>query len=692
MAPMTPLSSSPRKRRVASPANGVKTPPLSREAAIPEFSPEDSQDGDQHDTSALLDEVDTHLVQNNGMLCLPSELLEMVASNMLGTTHIFNLGLVNKRLGEIVQETIVRELIVSGRNIKGFLRMLSYQPKLLSKVLSINLGDFGCSHHVGCFCANENGPDLDILEGLGAAISTTTGHTPDWSRVWESNASVGTIWRKEPALYLNLLAMSCPNIKSVTVQLPEVRPFFSSQPPRSLQRAPLVFPALNLEMLPSAPFQGPALPLFQAKLEALTIAENTRWKGPPTIEVLESHDAKWRSMGSHIITLADFARLKRLDIPMGILGRPDDIVFSFAAKSDAARVNDALPAKKTLAEARSKVIPLTIQHLRLRSCNKWTFALLQRINEIPVGDLRLKHVELCFNTPCKQLIILCNAFDLGRPDYLDLLTSLGRKGIKVTFHSGSQELTGDMRQELEAFYRLRPLEMWRCSGSSAPFTEWAPEASRQPQPAFGVRVFLRHADHHSQLLNSPTFDLRLWIQSAFFRGIRSSKWDPQLQEPNKKQATIDSSGWADRALGKRAFRRRLSPLLNLDTFQFTLRFEQRLAPLAKETLFLGASFTSTESTNAQSPEQYRDSTKKSCGKEEQTKRSKRAEFTEPASYITDKAQGLDEDIERLHLESVSIPMAAEFSEILWASVAWKILLQPKKRLCYKDCSYCLGGT
>jgi len=131
---------------------------------------------------------------------------------------------------------------------------------------------------------------------------------------------------------------------------------------------------------------------------------------------------------------------------------------------------------------------------------------------------------------------------------------------------------------------------------------------------------------------------------------------------------------------------------DLDTFQFTLRFEQRLAPLAKETLFLGASFTSTESTNAQSPEQYRDSTKKSCGKEEQTKRSKRAEFTEPASYITDKAQGLDEDIERLHLESVSIPMAAEFSEILWASVAWKILLQPKKRLCYKDCSYCLGGT
>ncbi|KAI4945099.1 hypothetical protein J4E91_008076 [Alternaria rosae] len=694
MAPMTPPNSSPRKRRVASPASGVKTPPLSREAAIPEISPEDPQDGDQHDTTALLNQVDTHLLQNNGMLCLPSELLEVIASNLLGTTHIFNFGLVNKRLGGIVQETIVRELIVSGRNIKGFLRMLSYHPELLNKVSSVNLGDFGCSHYAGCFCANSNSLDLDILEGLGAAISTTTGHTADWSQVRESNASGGTTWRKEPAFSLDLLAISCPNIKSVTVQLPEARSFPSSQPPRPVQRAPQVFPALNPELLPVAPFQGSALQLFQAKLESLTIAENTRWKGPPTMEVLGSHDAKWRNMGTHIITLANFSRLKWLDIPMDILGRPYDIVFSptgnpAAASRLAAIVNDALPASKTLAELRSKVMPLTIQNLHLRLCNKWTFALLQRINEVPVGDLRLKHIELSFNTPCKHLIIQCNSSDLGRLDYLDVLTSLDRKGIKVTFHSGPQEVSGDMRKELEAFYRLRHLEIWRCSGSSAPFSEWAPEASRQPQLAFGVRVFLRHVDHHSQLLNSPTFDLRLWAQGAFFHGIRNSKWDPQLQDPNKKQVMIDSSGWAGRALGKRAFRRRLSPLLNLDTFQFTLRFEQKLAPIAKETLFLGSSFVTTESTNAQFPDQHRDSTKKSCAKEEQTKQSKKAESTELASYITDKTQGLEEDIERLQLESVNIPVAAEFSETQWASVAWKILLQPKKKACINDCPGCL---
>lgn len=130
-------------------------------------------------------------------------------------------------------------------------------------------------------------------------------------------------------------------------------------------------------------------------------------------------------------------------------------------------------------------------------------------------------------------------------------------------------------------------------------------------------------------------------------------------------------------------------MADLDTFQFTLRFEQKLAPIAKETLFLGASFVTTESTNAQFPDQHRESTKKSCAKEEQTKRSKKSESIEPASYITDKTQGLEEDIERLQLESVNIPVAAEFSEAQWASVAWKILLQPKKKACINDCPGCL---
>jgi hypothetical protein len=554
---------------VASPASGVKTPPLSREAAIPETTSEDPKDGDHDETAALLDEVDIHIVQEDGMLRLPSELLEMVASNLLGTKHILNLGLANKRLSRIVQETVVRNLIVSGRNINGFLAMLSHHPELLSKVSSVHLGEFGCSHGFGCPCASSDSLNRHVLRALGAAISETTGHTADWSQIRDSNAPGSVVWRRETAFSLDVLATSCPSIKSVTVQLPEARSFSSGQPPRPRQRAPLAFPALNPELLPTAPFQGPALHLFQAKLEALTIAVDIKWKGPPTLEVLESHDLKWRNMGSHIITLANFSRLKRLDIPMDILGRPNDIIFSptgslvAATQHVDASPDGALPVGKTLAELRSKVIPLSIQNLRLRSCNKWTFALLQRINEIPLGELRLKHIGLSFDTPSKHLIIQCNAVEQGPLDYLRLLADLDRKRIEVTFYNGPQDAPVDMWKELKAFSLLQPFEVWRCSGSLIPFSKWNPEVSEQRRLlTAGSRLFLRHADHHPQLLNSPTFDLRSWAQGAFFRGIENSKWDPQLQDPNKKVQTIDPSDWYQRTLGKCAFRRRLSPLLS----------------------------------------------------------------------------------------------------------------------------------
>ncbi|CAN9344363.1 unnamed protein product [Alternaria alternata] len=291
MAPTTPPSSGARKRRVASPGSGTKTPTLPREPAIPDTTPEGAQDGHQPDTSVRSDEVDIHLLQNHGLLSLPCELIEMIASNLLATTHILNLGLVSKRISGIVQQTIVRGLIVSSMNIREFFEML-------------------IGTHGERFYADPMGLRPNFLESLGTAITATTGRVVDWSLVREDNISVGPVWEPDSAFFLNVLAISCPSIKSVTVQLPEARVFHSGQPPRPIHLAPSAFPALNPELLPAAPFQGPALDVFQARLEALIISENTRWKGPPTVEVLESHNLKWRNMGTHIITLAGFSRLE----------------------------------------------------------------------------------------------------------------------------------------------------------------------------------------------------------------------------------------------------------------------------------------------------------------------------------------------------------------------------------------------
>ena len=569
MAPTTPPSSSARKRRVASPGSGTKTPTLPREPAIPDTTPEGAQDGHQPDTSVRSDEVDIHLLQNHGLLSLPCEIIEMIASNLLATTHILNLGLVSKRISGIVQQTIVRGLIVSSMNIREFFEMLIGHAELSNKISSVNLGDFGYRHHGERFYADPMGLRPNFLESLGTAITATTGRVVDWSLVREDNISVGPVWEPDSAFFLNVLAISCPSIKSVTVQLPEARVFHSGQPPRPIHLAPSAFPALNPELLPAAPFQGPALDVFQARLEALIISENTRWKGPPTVEVLESHNLKWRNMGTHIITLAGFSRLKRLDVPMDILGRPHDIVFSNTSSLDVTKhdgtaiMDRALPMGKTLAELRSKVLPLTIQYLHLRSCNKWMFALLQRINEVPVEELRLRHVELSFEPSPNNLLIQCDAADLGQLDYSQLLVDLDRKGVNVTFHTGPQGTLVDMRKEIEALSRLTTIEAWHYSITHAPFSKWNPEAIRKRQSLkMGFRYFLRHADHHSQLLNSPTFNLESWTQSAFFHGTRNSRWDPQLLDSKMKTKTVGSGGWNERALGKHALKRRLSPLLS----------------------------------------------------------------------------------------------------------------------------------
>jgi hypothetical protein len=134
-------------------------------------------------------------------------------------------------------------------------------------------------------------------------------------------------------------------------------------------------------------------------------------------------------------------------------------------------------------------------------------------------------------------------------------------------------------------------------------------------------------------------------------------------------------------------------MADLDTFQFGFYIEQKLTLPPKETLFLGASFTIVENTCAQPPDHHRDTGKKPAAKEEQTKRSKQVERTEPAAYTTNESQGLEVDIERLQLESAhAIPMTSKFSGAQWSSVMWKLILQPKKMACVMGCPKQLGGV
>lgn len=217
---------------------------------------------------------------------------------------------------------------------------------------------------------------------------------------------------------------------------------------------------------------------------------------------------------------------------------------------------------KTLEEARSKILPFTMTHMYLRSCNKWTFGILRKVNEIPTENLQLRHIELFFKTEPQQAIMQCDSAEDGRINYLQLLTDLERKNVSISFYFGVKEVRIDMHRELAALRLLSPFEIWHFSGFRRPFSDLDRTASKGRRLSLiGSRLFLRYSASHLQLLNRPTFNPASWAQTAFFQGNKGAKRYQSSNDLRPKARVEDSSSAKDRALGRRNFRRRLAPLL-----------------------------------------------------------------------------------------------------------------------------------
>jgi hypothetical protein len=163
----------------------------------------------------------------------------------------------------------------------------------------------------------------------------------------------------------------------------------------------------------------------------------------------------------------------------------------------------------------------------------------------------------------RDLVMQCDATDLGRFSYLQVLSDLHRKGTKVTFNTWGEEKALDIFQELTSLSALSPFEVWRSSASHISFLTLNPAASKKHRVRdIGIRLFLRHAEHHMDLYNRPTLDLKLWVHAAFFHGIKNTKWDPELLDRNKQLQPADTGDWEERLLGKREARWRLPVLLS----------------------------------------------------------------------------------------------------------------------------------
>ncbi|RAR10727.1 hypothetical protein DDE82_001118 [Stemphylium lycopersici] len=695
MAPSRLSMSGGRKRRVPSP--GIKSAYLPRETTISEGAFKEEQHGYEDNAGAAPSQgkvTSTHGAKGS-LTCLPSELIDLIASHLRNSKSVFSFGSVNKRFHGIVRQAIVRDLVLGRGKIKGFLEMLGHHPELMRKVTSANLGDFSCSRHEECTCLGIPTLDADVMEVIRRTMDANSDNGVDWTNIQEDRRRRGSVWRINQAFFLNMLAALCPNIRSMEIQLPEARQCQVSQPPRPLHIAPHVFPSLNPELLPVTPFQGSALHILGRTLHSLTIAEDTRWKGPATLEVLHSHDLKWRNMGRYIITLEGFTSLKRLDVPMEVLGRPDNIVFSppsyQSPQGESVMNTKTGPIEdkklKTLEEARSKILPFTMTHMYLRSCNKWTFGILRKVNEIPTENLQLRHIELFFKTEPQQAIMQCDSAEDGRINYLQLLTDLERKNVSISFYFGVKEVRIDMHRELAALRLLSPFEIWHFSGFRRPFSDLDRTASKGRRLSLiGSRLFLRYSASHLQLLNRPTFNPASWAQTAFFQGNKGAKRYQSSNDLRPKARVEDSSSAKDRALGRRNFRRRLAPLLDIDAFQFSFRFGQRSLSLPEEATRLDMVFRVPSVAPVQpedfmimdetpGPERYESS---------QPKRIGRTSLKEPKNS---QVKELENDM--VDLEIGPVTSIATSEEVAWSQPAfdmatwatmfdWKTLLSTEE--------------
>ncbi|USP74904.1 hypothetical protein yc1106_02178 [Curvularia clavata] len=696
MAPSTPSNSRSRKRRVPSPNHASTTPPLPREITMRDAPPLCENRGLDHFTNAALGlDVETSRHRATCLLDLPSELIDLIASKLRKDSSVFSLAYVNKRLYGIVQETIVRELVLGRQHIKGFLELLGHHPDLIQKVAHVDLGDFGCSHHDDCHCLDSPNLDDDMKKTIGRMITANTQGRVNWSHIRKTKYMLGPVWGKDQAFFLNVLAALCTNIKSMTVELPEARRFQSGRPPQPLHLAPDNFPSLNPELFPVTPFGGVALEIFRRSLHTLTIAEDTRWKGPATLEVLHSRDLQWRNMGKHTITLVGFSGLRRLDVPMEALGCPQNIVFSNEMPDVTQQKDDKQKSRlvfkegrmETLEEARLKVLPLSITHLHLRSCNKWAFAFLKTINEVPSKDLKLRYVELFFNSASQEAIIQCDASDEGKFSYLDLLTDLEHKNIEVRFFCGDKETPVDMRRELEALCFLTPYEAWQFSISRRPFSDLDSEASRNRQSSMiGSRLFLRHAGSHLSLLNSATFDSKSWAHSAFFRGTKPATKTNSTKDQKSKGSKSDDTSCSDRGCEKWKIKRRLPALLNLNNFEFNFHVDQTLSSVPKEAVFQGVVLPISSDAHTTCSEDDGSSKKTMGTGKEEASRIKISRRSKRADSHSSEVKTLENNMIELEIGfdcgMTSCGEAAlktsTFNIAAWLGIDWKASLKPPK--------------
>ena len=483
------------------------------------------------------------------LLELPVEILLQISTQLCGTKAILNMAVANKQLHSLTSEAMAKHLVIPPNRIKQAIEILTRRPELISKVNSIDLGAYMAAHTRGCVCVSKIAFNRKARRMFRTLLPTSTKELVTWDQLQQVKRKLVRLWSPNHQFLMAILLALCPNVKEVRMQMPKVVGFDRMPLGLSFPTVTTPTPTPNHVVLPVTLFQGPVLAVMQRKLQSLTIPPNDKWIGPVKQEVLMiENDMQWRRHGKNIVTFKGFHKLKHLDLPMDLLGLPASVVFQSAGDAEVSttpvkvvtEMRDGELKERTMMLP-AKVLPLSLTSLRLRSCTKHTFALLQRINEVPIDKFNIKHVEVFFDGCARTSIVLCYKEDRGGLDYLKVLSALAAKGIEVLFFTGPNAQPTDFIREIQPLRLISPCEAGLIALPQKQFSNLNIVAlqHRLSVSPSSRKIFARHALSHFDLLNRATFEANKWEQVAFFHGTANTKYDPRLQESGGKAVHVN---------------------------------------------------------------------------------------------------------------------------------------------------------
>ncbi|KAF2791609.1 hypothetical protein K505DRAFT_64148 [Melanomma pulvis-pyrius CBS 109.77] len=462
--------------------------------------------GTMHDSLWYLDyyEGPSHLKPPLRMFDqLPNELLIAIAAQTETNHDLCQLSLVNRRLRNIAQSTLMNPVKMPHHGIRKFVEAMIGRLDLVAQIKEVDLGDFGCERH-GMQLGECDPELLKLCEDLVTKVAGAE----QWTKiVLAKDIGQDDPWGIHSSFYLAILSIIAPDLKILSV---EPRPLGNLSPDILVDSPNQIL--WELQHL-SPMFNAPLLQLLQNRLEDLTIStKNSCFKG----------------IHMRNISFTGFTKLKRLSLPMQTL------------------VCQSVDTTNPVA-----VLPPQLESLEIKSCNglihKWISKLFDCVGEDQPSKIR--QLDLYFQHCLRSSVVLmCDGNDYYMSGLFLLREMASKYGCNITAytrsHSSDKHEAHELQPELDALGLLTPPEAWMVATKGEQFSAAVARSdggAPRARTRLEQKLFLKNTHVPTAFFSSPTFDVAAWEKVLFFKGTRGTKAEFEKKK-NKKETGKGTKG------------------------------------------------------------------------------------------------------------------------------------------------------